>query len=43
MNLKSDVDTIYKYMRETLKLRGKIGIFGRSLGGIPASFMSDRV
>lgn len=43
MNLKSDVETIYTYMRDTLKLRGKIGIFGRSLGGIPAAFLSDRV
>ena len=26
-----------------MKLRGKIGIYGRSLGGIPSSFLSDRV
>ena len=30
-------------MRETLKIKGKIGIYGRSLGGIPASYLSNRV
>jgi len=34
---------VYKYLREKLKLRGKIGIYGRSLGGIPSSFISNSV
>ena len=40
-NLKRDILTIYKFLRQTLKLKGKIGIYGRSLGGIPASFLTS--
>ena len=42
-NLKKDVQEVLKYLREHLKLRGKIGIYGRSLGGIPSSFLSSQV
>ncbi len=42
-NLKKDVLEVYRYMREHLKLKGKIGIYGRSLGGIPSSFLSNKV
>jgi esterase/lipase len=34
-----DVTQIYDYMRQVLKLTGKIGIYGCSLGGIPASYL----
>ena len=43
MNLKSDIETIYDYLRNTIGIKGKIGIYGRSLGGIPAAYMSDRL
>eukprot|EP00350_Pseudokeronopsis_sp_OXSARD2_P006226 CAMPEP_0170548968 /NCGR_PEP_ID=MMETSP0211-20121228/7136_1 /TAXON_ID=311385 /ORGANISM="Pseudokeronopsis sp., Strain OXSARD2" /LENGTH=42 /DNA_ID= /DNA_START= /DNA_END= /DNA_ORIENTATION= len=26
-----------------MKLKGKIGVYGRSLGGIPTSFLTDKV
>lgn len=42
-NLKSDVAEVLKYLRETMKMKGKIGIYGRSLGGIPSSFLSNNV
>ena len=42
-NLKKDIEEVYKFLREKLKLRGKIGIYGRSLGGIPSSFLSNQV
>ena len=42
-NLKKDVEEVYRYLRETLKLRGKIGIYGRSLGGIPSSYLANKV
>lgn len=42
-NLKSDVDVIFKYVKNELKVKGKIGVYGRSLGGIPASHLSSQV
>ena len=42
-NLKRDILEIYKYLRERLGMKGKIGIYGRSLGGIPSSFLSNKV
>lgn len=42
-NLKSDVAEVLKYLRDTMKMKGKIGIYGRSLGGIPSSFLSNNV
>jgi fermentation-respiration switch protein FrsA (DUF1100 family) len=42
-NLKKDVLEVYRYMRDRLKITGKIGIYGRSLGGIPSSFLSNKV
>ena len=42
-NLKKDVDSVLSYIRNTLKLRGKIGIYGRSLGGIPSSYLANKV
>jgi len=41
--LKIDIWKVYLYLREKLQLSGKIGIYGRSLGGIPASFLSNSV
>ena len=39
-NLKGDIITVFKYLREQIGVRGKIGIYGRSLGGIPTSFIA---
>ena len=42
-NLKKDIMTVYKFIRSKLGLKGKIGIYGRSLGGIPSSFLANHV
>ena len=42
-NLKKDVAEVYNFIRNKLKLQGKIGIYGRSLGGIPSSYLSNQV
>ena len=42
-NLKRDIVAVYRYLRKELGLRGKIGIYGRSLGGIPSTFLSNKV
>lgn len=42
-NLKSDIQVIYDYLRNQLQLKGKIGVYGRSLGGIPSSHLSSKV
>jgi pimeloyl-ACP methyl ester carboxylesterase len=39
-NLKSDIDLILKYLKTDLNISGKIGVYGRSLGGIPSSHLS---
>ena len=41
--LKQDIEFIFDYLRHTLNLEGKIGIYGRSLGGIPTSCISNQV
>ena len=41
-NIRNDADKIYKYLREEMKLKGKIGVYGRSLGGIPTTHLADR-
>lgn len=42
-NLRKDADTLLSYMREKMNLRGKLGVYGRSLGGIPTTHLADRV
>ena len=39
-NLKEDIEAIYNYMRKEMGITGKIGVYGRSLGGIPSSYIS---
>ena len=39
-NLQSDIDLILKYLKTDLNISGKIGVYGRSLGGIPSSHLS---
>ena len=38
-----DIHTVIKYARNELGLKGKIGIYGRSLGGIPTTVAQDKV
>ena len=42
-NIARDAQAVLVYAREVLGVRGKIGIYGRSMGGIPASFLVDYV
>ena len=42
-NLKEDIEAIYNYMRKEMGIQGKIGVYGRSLGGIPSSYISTKV
>mmetsp|Transcript_7314 Transcript_7314/g.5297 ORF Transcript_7314/g.5297 Transcript_7314/m.5297 type:complete len:93 (-) Transcript_7314:1676-1954(-) len=40
--MKSDADAIYDYVKNVIAIKGKIGVYGRSLGGIAASHLSNR-
>jgi hypothetical protein len=42
-NIRKDAETILSYMREVLGLRGKFGVYGRSLGGIPTTHLCHKV
>ena len=39
-NFRNDVKLIYDFLVNHIKVRGKIGVYGRSLGGIPTSYIS---
>lgn len=39
----SDIESVYEYLTKTLGVRGKIGVYGRSLGGIPSSILAPKV
>lgn len=41
--LKTDIEHVLKYVRTDLGCSGKIGVYGRSLGGIPTSHISNQV
>ena len=41
--LKDDIEAIYNFMRNNMGLKGKIGVYGRSLGGIPSCYISPKV
>ena len=34
---------VYHYLKNTIKVKGKIGIYGRSLGGIPSTFLAKHI
>ena len=38
-----DIDTVVAHLRHELKLTGKIGVYGRSLGGIATSAAAEQV
>ena len=42
-NIRSDGERLVKYMREVLGLKGKIGVYGRSLGGVVTTHLADKV
>jgi hypothetical protein len=41
--LKEDSEKILKYLKDTMGLRGKVGVYGRSLGGIATTHLADKV
>mmetsp|Transcript_62249 Transcript_62249/g.85975 ORF Transcript_62249/g.85975 Transcript_62249/m.85975 type:complete len:116 (+) Transcript_62249:482-829(+) len=41
--LRADADKVYDYILKTLGVKGKIGVYGRSLGGIATSGICDLV
>lgn len=42
-NMREDGETIISFCRNELGLKGKIGVYGRSLGGIPTTHMAHYV
>lgn len=42
-NIRNDAETVLRYMREHLGISGKMGVYGRSLGGIPTTHLGDKV
>ncbi len=38
-NMKTDIHNIHAYLREQMHIKGKMGVYGRSIGGIPAASM----
>jgi len=41
--IKHDCEVLLNYMKTKMSLTGKIGIYGRSLGGVPTTHLADRV
>ena len=41
--LKKDIVSVFNHLKNKMGLVGKIGIYGRSLGGIPTSFLANKV
>ena len=41
--IRDDAESVLRYLRQKIGVRGKIGIYGRSLGGIAASHLSKFV
>ena len=42
-NIKEDAQTVLRYLRETMGLRGKFGVYGRSMGGIATTYLQKDV
>ena len=43
INIRKDGETILKYIREELEIKGRIGVYGRSLGGVVTTHLMDKV
>jgi hypothetical protein len=41
VNIRKDAETILEYMRNTIGVKGKMGVYGRSLGGVATSHLVD--
>lgn len=41
--LQQDAEVVLEYIKTTLKVEGKVGVYGRSLGGIPSTQIIDKV
>ena len=41
-NIKCDAEQILDFLINELKIRGKIGVYGRSLGGIPSTHLAQK-
>jgi hypothetical protein len=42
-NIREDADCVLRYMKEEMGLRGKFGVYGRSMGGIATCHLSSKV
>jgi alpha/beta superfamily hydrolase len=42
-SFKNDIKDVYSYLVTQIKVTGKIGVYGRSLGGIPSCYISPNV
>lgn len=42
-HIKSDAEAVLAYLRETIGVKGKVGVYGRSLGGIAATHLTKYV
>ena len=43
MNIKEDAEAVVSFCREELRLKGSIGAYGRSLGGLAATHLATFV
>jgi pimeloyl-ACP methyl ester carboxylesterase len=41
-NLKCDAEQILNFVKNKLRVQGKIGVYGRSLGGIPSTHLASK-
>ena len=42
-NVKTDSEVILQFMKDTMKLKGKFGAYGRSLGGLATTHLADKL
>jgi hypothetical protein len=42
-NVKLDSEVILSYLKDTMKLKGKFGVYGRSLGGLATTHLAEKV
>lgn len=42
-NIREDADCLLAYLREVMGLRGKLGVYGRSMGGIATCHLASKV
>jgi hypothetical protein len=41
VNIREDAETIIHYLRNIIGVKGKMGVYGRSLGGVATSHLVD--